>query len=63
VSHFHIFRCKCFILKKGKNQGKFEHRSVDSIFFGYATHTRAFCVLNLKTNPILETCEVTFDKT
>jgi hypothetical protein len=63
VSHFHVFGCKCFILKKGKNLDKFEARSVDGIFFGYAFHSRAFRVLNLETNQISETCEVTFDKT
>jgi hypothetical protein len=29
VSHFHVFDCKCFILKKGKKLDKFEARSVD----------------------------------
>jgi hypothetical protein len=63
VSHFHVFGFKCFILKKGKNLDKFETRSVDGIFFGYATHSRAFRVLNLETNQIMETCEVNFDET
>jgi hypothetical protein len=63
VSHFHVFGCKCFILKKGKKLGKFEARSVDGIFFGYASHSRVYRVLNLETNQIVETCEVTFDET
>jgi hypothetical protein len=63
VSHFHVFGCKCFILKKGKKLDKFEARSVDGIFIGYASHSRAYHVLNLETNQILETCEVTFDET
>jgi hypothetical protein len=63
VSHFHVFGCKCFILKKGKKLDKFEVRSVDGIFFGYASHSRAYRVLNLETNQIVETCEVTFDET
>jgi hypothetical protein len=63
VSHFHVFGCKCFIQKKGKKLDKFEARSVDGIFFGYASHSRAYCVLNLETNQIVETCEVTFDET
>jgi hypothetical protein len=52
-----------FTLKKGKNLDKFEARSVDGIFFGYTSHSRAFRVLNLETNQIMETCEVTFDET
>jgi hypothetical protein len=63
VSHFHVFGCKCCILKKGKKFGKFEARSVNGIFFGYASHSRAYRVLNLETNQIVETCEVTFDET
>jgi hypothetical protein len=63
VSHFHVFGCKCFILKKGKKLDKFEARSVDGIFFGYASPSRAYRVLNLKTNQTMETCEVTLDET
>jgi hypothetical protein len=62
VSHFHVFGCKCFILKKGKKLDKFEARSVDGMFFGYASHSGAYRVLNLETNQIVETCEVTFDE-
>jgi hypothetical protein len=63
VSHFYVFGCKCFILKKWKKLDKFEARSVYGIFFGYASHSRAHCVLKLETNQVLETCEVTFDET
>jgi hypothetical protein len=31
--------------------------------FGYASHSRAYRVLNLETNQIVETCEVTFYET
>jgi hypothetical protein len=60
VSHFHVFGWKCFILKKGKKLDKFEARSVDGIFFGYTSHSRAYHVLYLETNQIMEACEVTF---
>jgi hypothetical protein len=50
VSHFHVFGCKCCILKKGMKLDKFEARSVDGILFGYASHSRAYRVLNLETN-------------
>jgi hypothetical protein len=32
-------------------------------FLGYANHYRAYCVLNLDTNQIMEICEVIFDET
>jgi hypothetical protein len=56
-----VFGCKCFILKQG-NFDKFESRSSDSIFLGYATHSHTYRVLNLETNRVVEACEVTFDK-
>jgi hypothetical protein len=42
---------------------KFEAKSVDGIFFGHVSHSIAYHVLNLETNQIVETCEVTFDDT
>jgi hypothetical protein len=63
VSHFHVFGCKCFIVEKGKKLNKFKARSVNGIFFGYASHSRAYRVLNLETSQIVETCEVTFVET
>ena len=62
VSYFRVFGCKCFILKQG-NLDKFECRSLDGIFLGYALHSHAYRVLNLETNRVVETCEVTFDET
>ena len=46
------FGCKCFLLKAGKLD-KFESRSSNGIY-----HT-----LNLETNRIMETYEITFDET
>jgi hypothetical protein len=42
---------------------KFESRSSDGIFLGYASYSHAYRVLNLETNQVVETCEVTFDET
>jgi hypothetical protein len=62
VSHIRVFGCKRFILKQG-NLDKFESRSSDGIFLGYASHSHAYRVFNLETNRVVETCEVTFDET
>jgi hypothetical protein len=62
VSHFQVFGCKCFVLKQG-NLDKFESRSSDGIFLGYASHSHAYRVLNHETNQVVETCEVTFNET
>jgi hypothetical protein len=49
-------------LKHG-NLDKFESRSSDGIFLGYTPHGRSYRVLNLETNTIVESCDVTFDET
>jgi hypothetical protein len=62
VSHLRPFCCKCFILKCG-NLDKFESHSSDGIFLGYTTRGRSYRVLNLETSIIVESCDMTFDKT
>jgi hypothetical protein len=62
VSHLRPFGCKCFILKRG-NLDKFETRSSDEIFLGYTPHGRSYRVLNIETNIIVESCDVTVDET
>jgi hypothetical protein len=62
VSHLRPFGCKCFILKCG-NLDKFEPHCSDGIFLGYTPHGRPYRVLNLETNTVVESCDVTFDET
>nr|ADB85323.1 putative retrotransposon protein [Phyllostachys edulis] len=62
VSHFRVFRAKCFILNIG-NLDKFELRTSDGLFLGYPAHSRGFRVFNVETNVVQETCNVTFDET
>ena len=44
VDHLRVFGCRCFVLKDG-NLDKFESRSSDGVFLGYASHSRAYRVL------------------
>lgn len=62
LKYFRVFGCKCFILKKGVRLSKFEARSYEGIFVGYATNSHAYRVLNKSTRLIEETCNVEFDK-
>jgi hypothetical protein len=62
VSNLMLFGCKCFTLKCG-NLDKFESRSSDRIFLGYTPNGRSYRVLNLETNTIVESYDVTFNKT
>jgi hypothetical protein len=61
-SHFRVFGYRCFVWNQG-NLNKFESRSFDGVFLGYALHSHAYRVLNLETYCIMDTCEVTFDET
>jgi hypothetical protein len=61
VSHLRPSACKCFLLNHG-NLDKFESHSSDVILVGYTPHGRSYIVFNLKTNTIVESYDVTFDK-
>jgi hypothetical protein len=62
VSHFRPFGCKCFVLKHG-NLDMFESHSFDGILLGYTPHGRSYQVYNFETNTVVESYDVTFDKT
>jgi hypothetical protein len=62
VSYLRPFGCKCFILKCG-NLDKFESHSSDGIFLGYTPHHISYRVLNLETNTVVESCDITFNET
>jgi hypothetical protein len=62
VSHFRLFGCKYFVLKRG-NLDKFESHSFDGILLGYTPHGRSYQVYKFETNTIVESCDVTFDET
>jgi hypothetical protein len=49
-------------LKRG-NLDKFESRSSNDILLGYTPHGRSYHVFNLETNTVVESYDVTFDKT
>jgi hypothetical protein len=62
VSYLRPFGYKCFVLKCG-NLDKFESCSSDDILLGYTPHGRSYILFNLETNTVVESCDVTFDKT
>lgn len=61
VSYFHVFGCKCFILKNANDRvGKFEERSDEGIFLGYSTSSKAYRVYNKKSQSVEESMNVKF---
>jgi hypothetical protein len=62
VSHLRPFQYKCFTLKCG-NLDKIESQSSDGILLRCTPHGRSYRVFNHEINTIVESCDVTFDKT
>src|SRR5664279_2752401 len=62
ISYFKVIGCKCFILKKGNRLSKFETRSHEGIFVGYATNAHAYRVYNKSTRQVEEAIDVRFDE-
>ncbi|GAB2297521.1 hypothetical protein Dimus_038476 [Dionaea muscipula] len=63
LAHLRIFGCKYFVLNNEKdNLGKFDDRSDEDIFLGYSSHSKAYKVLNKRTNCVEESIHVLFDE-
>ncbi|KAK1553149.1 hypothetical protein Q3G72_029697 [Acer saccharum] len=63
VSYFHTFGSKCYILNDRDQLGKFDAKSDEGIFIGYALNSIAYRVFNLKTLSVMESSNVVFDDT
>ena len=61
VSYFHIFGSKCYVLNDKDQRGKFDAKSDEAIFLGYSPNSKAYRVLNKRTNRIMESANVIVD--
>ena len=62
LKYFHVFGCKCFVLKTHPEQlTKFDLKADEGIFVGYPLSTKAFRVYNLRTRVVMESIHVSFD--
>ena len=62
IKYFHVFGCKCYILKKGMRLSKFESKVDEGIFVGYSANSHAYRVYNKTTGIVVESCNVQFDE-
>ena len=63
MGHLRAFGCVCFIYNNDKdNLGKFDAKSDEGIFLGYSTQSKAYKVLNKRTNRVEESMHVIFDE-
>jgi len=64
LNHLNVFGCKCFILKNGKEQlGKFDLKTDEGIFLGYAINSHAYRVYNKRLMIVEESVHVVFNET
>jgi hypothetical protein len=62
VSYFRVFGCKCFIKNKKERLGKFESRSIEGIFAGYADDSHAYRYYKKSTRNVEVSCDVVFEE-
>jgi Integrase core domain. len=63
VGYFKVFGCKCYILNDREHLKKFDAKSDEGVFLGYALNSKAYRVFNKKTLVVQESLHVTFDET
>ncbi|XP_073291044.1 uncharacterized protein [Primulina huaijiensis] len=61
LKYFHVFGCVCYTLNDRDQVTKFDSKSDKCLFLGYATNSRAYRMLNLRTRTIMESINVVFD--
>ncbi|KAL8099662.1 hypothetical protein AgCh_032065 [Apium graveolens] len=62
LKYFHVFGCKCFVLKTHPKQlSKFDLKADEGIFVGYPLSTKAFRVYNLRTRVVMESINLRFE--
>jgi hypothetical protein len=61
VSYFRVFGCKCFIKNK-ERLGKFEPRTIEGIFVGYADDSHAYRYYNISSGCVEVSCDVVFEE-
>ena len=62
IKYFRVFGCKCFILKKGVRLSKFDSKTNEGIFVGYASNSHAYRVYNKSFELVEESSNVEFDE-
>ena len=61
IKYFRVFGSKCHILRDRENLGKFDSKSDEGIFLGYASDSRAYRVYNTRTKTTQESINVIID--
>ena len=60
VQYFRVFGCKCLVKNKRERLGKFETRTIEGIFVGYADDSHAYRFYNKSSGRVEQSCDVEF---
>ncbi|KAK1698030.1 hypothetical protein QYE76_014727, partial [Lolium multiflorum] len=60
VMYIRVFGCKCLVKNNKGKLGKFETRTIEGIFVGYAENSHAYRYYNRSTGTIEVSCDVVF---
>jgi hypothetical protein len=61
VKYFKVFGSKCYIKRLDENLGKFDARSDEGIFLGYASTKKEYRCYNIRLHNIVESADVKVD--
>lgn len=61
VKYFHVFGSKLYILANREQKQKLDPKSEESMFLGYSTNGKAYCVFNNRTKYMMESINVIID--
>jgi hypothetical protein len=61
IKYFRVFGSKCYIKRLDENLGKFDARSDEGIFLGYASNKKTYRCYNIILHKIVESADVKVD--
>src|SRR5438876_2339239 len=62
IKFFHIFGCKCFVLRNfGEKIGKLDSKADEGIFLGYSMTLKAYRIYLIRLQVVIESIHVPFD--
>nr|GEX77130.1 hypothetical protein [Tanacetum cinerariifolium] len=62
IKFFHVFGCRCYLLKDYDDVGKIKAKGYIGVFIGYLKESAAFIIYNKRTRKIHKSVNVNFDE-
>jgi hypothetical protein len=62
IKHFKVFGSKCYIKNNDDHLGKFDSRTDEGIFLGYATNNKGYIFFNKRMHKLVDCIDVRIDE-